>query len=153
MDCIRCKGRVDSKFACGRDFCPVYTRREAVFRTAELVKGDEFQGTSPTVFVGRYGYPNVKVGILSPSEPSANAQLFDAPSHWAENSFTIKRVVELRSSLINSRFNADIKKPSKDLGFAQEIAMSSKPVDVDIDYDDSGTWKDYDTTHKLYVVV
>lgn len=132
MDCIRCKGRVDSRFACGREFCPIYARSEAMFKSVSLLSKEEFQGTSPNVFVGRYGYPKVNVGILSPPEQNPDAWVYDAPSHWAANSFPIRKVIELRSSLINSRFSSDIKQPSKILLLAQEIAMSSKPIDVDV---------------------
>lgn len=132
MDCIRCKGRVESKFACGRDFCPIYVRSEAMFKTAELVQKEEFQGTSPSVFVGHHGYPKVNVGILSPVMRTADAWLYDAPRYWASNSFSIKQVVELRSSLVNSRFKAEIKRPEKNLALAQEIALASNPVDVDV---------------------
>jgi len=132
MDCIRCKGRVGSKFACGRDFCPIYVRSEAMFKAAELVQKEEFQGTSPSVFVGHYGYPKVNVGILSPVMQTSDAWIYDAPHHWAKNSFSIRQVVELRSSLVNSRFKAEIKKPEKNLALAQEIALASRPVDVDV---------------------
>ena len=132
MDCIRCKGRVDSRFACGRDFCPVYARSEAMFRAADLVQKKEFQGTSPSVFVGRYGYPNVNVGILSPVERAADAWVYDAPRHWAKSSFSIRQVVELRSSLVNSRFKAEVRSSGRNLALAQEIALASKPVDVDV---------------------
>lgn len=132
MDCIRCKGRVDSKFACGRDFCPVYARSEAMFKSVDNILKDEFSGTAPTVFVGHYSYPKVNVGILSSSEPVAESHVLDAPSHWANNSFPIKRIVEIRSGLVNSRFSAEVKVFSKGVEQVQEIAMSSKPVDVDI---------------------
>jgi len=103
-----------------------------MFKSVDMIRKEEFQGTSPTVFVGQYGYPKVNVGIISSSEQNSDASLFDAPHYWAINSFTIKKVVELRSSLINSRFKSDVGSSSKNLGYAQDIAMSSKPVDVDI---------------------
>ncbi len=132
MDCVRCKGRADSRFACGRDFCPIYASSEAMFKSVSLLGKEEFQGTSPNIFVGHYGYPKVNVGILSPPEHDPDAWVYDAPRHWADKLFPIRRVIELRSTLINSKFSSDIRQPSRSLLLAQEIAMSSKPVDVDV---------------------
>jgi len=82
--------------------------------------------------VGRFGYPYVNVGILAPPEQREDAWLYDAPRHWAAESFEIPRIVDFRSSLLNSRYNINIKKRVKLLELSQDIAMSSSPVDVEI---------------------
>ena len=72
------------------------------------LKREEFVSDSYSVFVGRYNYPNVNVGILEPPQQTEDSWLYDAPNYWAENNFQIPRIVELRSSLINSRFKSNI---------------------------------------------
>ncbi len=131
MDCILCKGDTTSKHSCGKRFCPLYRKAESMFQVAEL-SSEDFAGTSPSVFVGRYGYPRVNVGILSPPERGERAWLHDAPAFWADSTFSIKQVAGLRGSLINSRFKSQVKGRSRHLDMAKEITMARKPVDVDI---------------------
>ena len=98
-----------------------------------MLSKEDFSGTTPSVFVGKFGYPNISVGILSPPERRDDAWLYDAPKFWADNSFEIKRIVSLRSSLLNSKFNSQVKQQNnKLLDLAKEVAMSYKPVDVDV---------------------
>ena len=63
-------------------------------------------GESPNIFVGRYGYPRVNVGILSNEFLPRDV---DQPKLWAEQNYDIPKIVDLRSSLINSRFKANVK--------------------------------------------
>ncbi len=72
------------------------------------------------------------MGILAPPEQSDDSWLYDAPKHWAAENYEIPRIVDFRSSLLNSRYNVNIKKSVKLLELSQDIAMSSKPIDVDI---------------------
>ena len=91
----------------------------------------EFFGEAPGVFVGRYNYPNVNVGILSP--PSLqDTEIFDAPNKWAANGFGITEVMDLRSQLVNSRFKANIRAKQKLIELTQELAMAKKPVDIEV---------------------
>ena len=50
----------------------------------------------------------------------------------AENNFDIPQIVDFRSSLINSRFKADVRDVNKLIEISQEIGMASRPVDVEI---------------------
>ena len=96
----------------------------------------------PSVFVGsKLKYPLMNVGILSPIERDENAWLYDEPKYWAGNNFGINDVVKLRDSLLNSRFQTkafDVRSANtgankKFIQLAQEIAVASKPVDVEIE--------------------
>ncbi len=91
----------------------------------------------PSVFVGSgLKYPNMNVGILSPIEKDENAWVYDDCKYWAENDFGISDIVRLRESLLNSRAvqkAKDVRFTNKFLGIAREIAISSKPVDVEIE--------------------
>jgi len=112
---------------------PIFSRKQ------QELKAD-FQGTSPTPFVGRFGYPNISVGIMALPEKRNDAWMFDSPRHWASQNMAIDNVIDYRSSLINSRFLANVKvsnvnnshASSKLLEIGQEIGMASKPVDVEI---------------------
>jgi hypothetical protein len=129
ISCIRCKG-VD--LACGRSFCPIYAKSRALFKVQDKITKQDFFGSAPAPFIGRYGYPDVNVGILSPSELDKDAWLLDAPRYWADNNFQIQQVVDIRSSLINSRFRSNIKDQNKLLQISQEVGMASRPVDIEI---------------------
>ncbi len=102
----------------------------------EISNKDFFDGSSPpSIFIGRFGYPQVNVGILSPTQRTENAFIYDNPEYWYKNNYKIKDIVELRSSLINSRFKAkveDVKKGTKFIEIAQEIAMIQRPVDIEV---------------------
>lgn len=120
----------------GRDFCPVCAKASAVFKVKKKLTKDDFEGISPSVFVGRYGYPKINVGILSPPEKVEDAWLYDAPRYWGKENFEIPKLIDLRSSLINSRFSIRIKETNKFLDISQEITMASKPVDVEINLEE-----------------
>src|SRR3989338_1312744 len=105
-------------------------------RIIKLDKQDFFGSSPPTIFVGsRLKLPEVNVGILSPPEGTENAWIHDAQTYWPTTNFTIKDIVNLRSSLINSRFTTrtdSVRGSDKFTEIAQEIGIGSKPVDVEI---------------------
>ncbi|MDP3765666.1 MAG: hypothetical protein Q8R04_04070 [Nanoarchaeota archaeon] len=117
---------------CGKGKCPVCARNNALFRVKNTLEKEEFTSDAVAPFVGRFGYPNLNVGILAPPEQRDDAWLYDAPKYWSAENFEIPQIVDFRSSLLNSRYNINIKKRIKLLELSQDIAMSSKPVDVDI---------------------
>jgi len=117
---------------CGKGKCPVCARNNAIFRVKKKLEKEEFTSDAVAPFVGRFGYPNINVGILAPPEQREDAWLFDAPKYWSMQNFEIPRIVDFRSSLLNSRYNINIKKRIKLLELSQDIAMSSKPIDVEI---------------------
>ena len=106
-----------------------------MFKVKKNLTSNEFATASPAPFVGRYGYPYVNVGILIPPE-AKDAWLKDAPRHWAGKNFQIPEIVDLRSSLVNSRFRANIRKQNKMLDISQEIGMASRPVDIEVRLED-----------------
>lgn len=109
-----------------------------MFKAVKKLDKEDFFGSSPPViFIGsKLTYPNVNIGILSPPERVENAWLYDAQNYWTEHNYSIKEIMNFRSSLINSRFKGDVydvrKKGNKFLDIAQEIGMASKNVDVEI---------------------
>ena len=111
--------------------CPIHSPG-SFFSSKQFAK-EEFFGSSPAPFVGRFGYPHLNVGILAPPELTGDAWLYDAPRHWAAHNFAIPRIAGYRAMLINSRFKADVRSgPSKLLEVSREIGIASKPVDVEV---------------------
>lgn len=91
----------------------------------------------PSVFIGsKLKYPLVNVGIMSPLEKVDDAWLYDDEKYWADNNFQINDVLNLRNNLLNSRFQSkvtDTRLNKKFVNLAQEIAIASNPVDVEIE--------------------
>jgi len=111
---------------------------ETNFKNKNLKNISKFDSASPpSVFIGsRLRYPVMNVGILSPLERDEDAWIYDDAKYWAENNFQISDVVQLRNSLLNSRFQSratDVRLNNKFLDIAKEIAIASKPVDVEIE--------------------
>jgi len=125
-DCLRCKGRL----WCKQSFCPILRKMQSLAKTVAPLEKPEFSGSAPSVFVGRMGYPDVNVGILSAN--TSNSELFDDPRRWANENFQIPEIIDFRTSLINSRFKANIKEKNKFLETGQDVAMASKPVEMDV---------------------
>lgn len=124
IECVRCKGR---NF-CGRAVCPLVTKLYSQKKVNETSKQDYF-GAAPNVFVGRAGYPDVNVGFLNTEQYTEQ----DAPINWRIKNYDIQKIIDLRTSLINSNFKSNIKSfDDKLVDMGKEIAMSSKPVDVEI---------------------
>ncbi len=104
----------------------------ALARARPLTGQQEFTGSAPAPFVGKFGYPYVNVGILAPQQHTENAWEYDAPRHWAKQGMRIADVAAFRASLVNSRFTSNVKHPDKLIEIAQDVAMASRPVDIDV---------------------
>jgi DNA repair protein NreA len=108
------------------------------FKTRDLRNVSKIDSISPpSVFIGsKLKYPLVNVGILSPLEKEEEAWVYDDEAYWARNDFEINDVVKLRDSLLNSRFQSkvhDVRLNKKFVEIAKDIAVASKPVDVEIE--------------------
>ena len=134
IPCIKCKGATPLQ-SCGRAFCPILAKAEAMYKLENKFEKENFEGSSPAPFVGRFNYPDINVGILSLPEMQEEAWLYDAPNYWAQKNFEIPEIIEMRSSLINSRFRTNIRQTNKFLEISREIGMASKPVDLEISLD------------------
>lgn len=115
-----------------RDLHPI----DIKFTTAQqqrLSQKTEFFGKTPNIFVGRYGYPSINVGLLGVEEYYHH----DEPVHWKAQGYGIQNILDLRTTLINSGFRAPVSSASSAastslLDLCQEVAMASKPVDVEV---------------------
>ena len=128
--CLACKGRN----WCGLSRCPILESMQKRVKMKQTIKRPEIFGSSPpATFVGRYGYPKINVGLLLPSE-HGDTSIMDSPKEWHAQRLDVSKILEFRSSLINSRRKnlVDATRPDKFLQTVQEIALSSKPVDTEV---------------------
>ena len=88
-----------------------------------------FTGSSPPeIFVGRWRYPNVYAGILSPQEYGDTAAL-SSPEEWHRQRLPIPTILKLRNRLIYARDRTSIKKPTERfISVMQELAMAHRSV-------------------------
>ncbi|MFN4046692.1 MAG: Nre family DNA repair protein, partial [Acidilobaceae archaeon] len=123
--CVLCRGR----FLCGLAYCPVIARSKALLKLKGISSERSIEGSSPpAVFVGRIGYPYVRVG---PSLPPVrgDTSIYDFPEQWL--GIRLEDILEYRLSLVSGLREVDVKKPSDRL--VEElrlVAMSAKPVDL-----------------------
>lgn len=127
--CAICKGR---KLLCGRPTCPILERFRVVRSVEKIVNKREIFGSSPpSIFVGEFGYPKVRIGPLVPPIEGDTSYL-DNPLKWEKAQ--IGDILKYRSLLVMGETKADInvRKSQRILGEIQELAMSIKPVDSEI---------------------
>jgi DNA repair protein NreA len=112
----------------GRTFDPIQLKVAFQKQYNQRAKQD-YAGKAPNIFVGRYGYPHVNVGILN----TENYTTHDNPLHWSKHNTSIPEIIKLRTQLVNSSFKASIKNfNTKFLDIIQELAQASKPTEVEI---------------------
>ncbi|MBR9677161.1 hypothetical protein GOV04_03400 [Candidatus Woesearchaeota archaeon] len=124
FECVACKGRG----YCGRVNCPLQAKLHAQQKIKLTTKKDFF-GQAPNIFVGRHGYPNVNVGLLSTEQYNNH----DNPLLWSKENYNIDTIIDLRSQLVNSNFQANIKSfKDKFTELSQLVAMAKKPAEIEI---------------------
>lgn len=96
----------------------------------------ELSGASPpAVFVGRYGYPRVKVGPMVPPL-HGDTTILDKPEMWLGKS--LEDIANYRLSLVRGVSTMDIRTTSgKYIESLQELAMSSKASESELAFDKS----------------
>lgn len=128
MRCVHCKSPRHIE-----ENCPLYAKSKAQWKVAQKLTSPDFFGAAPSPFIGRFGYPDVHVGILTPPQEQEQAWLHDAPNYWSFSNYQIPQIVDLRSALVNSRFKTHVKsRQHRWLELVQEVGMASRPVDVEI---------------------
>jgi DNA repair protein NreA len=116
MQCAECKG----KGMCGLARCPIVSRFHA---QVAMRPANSYQGSSPSVFIGSYGYPAMHGGPLLINDS-------DNPPDWLAQNLGMEDIVSIRARTI--RGNSELHAVSGNL---QEIALSTIPLDVDVAFD------------------
>jgi hypothetical protein len=108
-------------------------------RIERSVTGDAMVGSvSPSIFVGRAGYPEVSTGILSPVGNEDDAARFTTGGGWYAEGIDLAEVFRRRTSLLNSRRSSPVDVSDTWDGFVgvgREVAIADRPVEVEIGLD------------------
>ncbi len=109
----------------------LYSRQ--FFRPAEL--GKDIEGSSPpSVFVGRYNYPNVFVGPLVP-QAHGDTSYMDTPETWiSKQAFDI---IDFRFQLIRGKSLVNVHESSKYVASMREMALSKKSAEIEASFKSS----------------
>src|SRR3989344_8528851 len=94
----------------------------------------DFQGSSPAPFIGKFGYPRVNIGVLSP-QFSGDTSHYDSPRLWNRENAAIGNIASLRYGLVNSRSQAsvnEIQKGNRFLNIVQEVGMAKTSVELEV---------------------
>ena len=114
--------------------CGEYECKKHSFLLGKARQISEFSGSSPPeVFVGKWNYPNVYVGILSP-EQYGNTKIMSSAEEWHAKNLQIPKILSLRNQLIYGRTQSNIKKvlkSTKFLSVLQEVAMTHKSISTE----------------------
>ncbi|AFH42861.1 hypothetical protein IOK49_06155 [Fervidicoccus fontis] len=125
--CVLCRGRG----YCGLAYCPIIARNTALTKLKGLTEKKEIYGSSPpSVFVGRIGYPKVRIGPSSPPL-SGDTQIYELPESWLK--LRIEDILDYRYSLITGYNYASVNQVNeKFVNEVRDIAMSIKPVEIEM---------------------
>ncbi len=89
--------------------------------------------TPPSVFVGRYGYPKVKVGPMMPPL-HGDTKILDTPEMWLGKS--LEEIVNYRLALVRGISNVDVRDVSgRYVESLQEVAMTNKSVESEATFE------------------
>ena len=104
---------------------------------AEVADDGGFGSVSPSIFVGRSGYPNVSTGLLSPVGNEATAAQFATSAEWYDEGVSIGDVFDRRTSLLNASQSTPVETNVHDswegfLGVQREVAIADRPVGIEV---------------------
>ncbi|MBT3835776.1 hypothetical protein HOD05_03045 [Candidatus Woesearchaeota archaeon] len=94
----------------------------------------QFQGSAPAPFIGRFGYPHVNIGFLSP-QFSGDTSYYDSPKLWSSGNFKMNQIANMRYGLVNSRQKwkvKDLHSGGNMLNIIQEVGMAKRPAELDV---------------------
>ena len=127
--CVRCKGY---RLLCGLDKCPIL--EVANYRLKSYLKirslDSVYGSTPPSLIVGEYGYPKVRVLFNIPHEVyGLDAKWYDDPVNWWGR-LDLEDIIRLRTELIATGLKLNVKDPWK--LYEMEVSLASvsiNPVD------------------------
>lgn len=130
--CARCKGY---KRLCKLPRCPILESFQAQVRTYMRLRGLDAHGsTPPSILVGEFGYPKVKIYYMVPVGVFGdNARLYEDPVGWSIRGESLANIIKFRSELLSGEVQVSIDKPEilyeKEFGLA---GLSVDPVDSEV---------------------
>jgi DNA repair protein NreA len=102
--------------------------------SAKLSLGTIDGSSPPSIFVGRYGYPNVRIGPLIPPL-HGDTTILDRTELWTGKS--IEEIANYRLSLVLGTMNVNVHdiSSSRYLENMQELAMSERPAEAEATFE------------------
>ncbi len=117
--------------------CPVRQKLGHLNRIQRVLERSEFFGASPpSVFVGSWNYPKVLAGPLLPPGDSGDTSAYANEHMWMQS--TLDEVIRLRMHLLRGKDPIRVTSasdPAGRLARMQEIAMSSIPLDTEMEFE------------------
>ena len=106
---------------------------ENLSKYGNLFSSDSISGSSPpSIFVGSYNYPKVFVGPMVPPI-HGDTSLLDSPEKWRGKS--LEEIINFRLNLIRGIQKVSVNTTEgRYIENLQEVAMSSKPIDSDLEF-------------------
>lgn len=127
--CALCKG---GKMLCGKQSCPIVLKTFLRSEISGLTDRTELGGSSPPgVFVGRFGYPKVRMGPLIPPVYGDTMEM-DTPEMWLGKS--IEEITSFRFNIVRANHPVNVHRIDNDnrlLSISREIALAKKSIDLD----------------------
>lgn len=123
--CPICTGR--RRFCIHKSY--PFPRSFDIAKRVEAKLSQDVFGPSGSVFIGKFGYPNVRAGPLAALEALPD---LENPAAWVGKSYA--DIITLRSMLLRSEHVANIKEQSRFTQDLQELALSRAPADTELHF-------------------
>lgn len=127
--CLKCRG---GKMLCGLSYCPISVKH-LIQPSLKRVVGSNLEGSSPpSIFVGRYGYPKIKMYPTTPPVHGDTAS-YEDPKGWL--GVPIENFLSMRLSMIRGGIDVTVGNAADPNRLFQEIqlmALSEKSVEVEM---------------------
>ncbi|MFX1532706.1 MAG: Nre family DNA repair protein [Promethearchaeota archaeon] len=142
--CVQCKG---GRLLCGKPRCPLLLKYKSLLPVKRVIGDNEtLVGPSPpSLFVGRFGYPKIRVSPMAPpfdvlEDDLASVSIMDEPDYWYGTS--IDQITQWRSQLVRNVIPEliNVKQVDKNaiLQSARELVTASRPVDIESRFEKKG---------------
>src|SRR5256884_3773459 len=129
--CEVCRGDIKR---CRLAICPYLDRVRTWFEERRDLRTTNLCcETTPSAFVGSWGYPKVLVGRLVPPVRDEDTSILDASESWL--SYNRPEILRFRLTLVRGkapRRVAEARAPDSILSTVQEAAMAAKPIDTEM---------------------
>ncbi len=118
--------------------CPIYERWTGLMPTTQVKGRHAFGPSPPSLFIGRYGYPEVNAGPLVTPAQVDDPALMDAPPDWT--GMELGDVLALRSGLLRSSAKVkvtdatELVDPTRAMEVSRELAMAIRPADTELEF-------------------
>lgn len=127
--CMKCRA---AKMLCGLSYCPVMV--SSLFKKRiEAYGSKDIQGSSPpSVFVGRFGYPKIKIYPGTPPV-HGNTASYEDPKAWM--GLDLEEFLSMRLSILRGGMEFRVKEASNPAHYFRDLqimSLAEKPVDLEI---------------------